>query len=44
MKKFEVPEFEIITFEQKDIIAESCTCVECGVCPEGDHCQYHDDL
>lgn len=44
MKKFEIPEAEVVSFEQEDVITASCTCVECGVCPEGDHCPKFDNL
>lgn len=39
MKMFEIPEVEFVRFDQRDVIVTStCECVECGVCPEGDHC------
>lgn len=45
MKEFMKPEVEIVYFNQKDIITESpCPCVQCGVCPEGDHCPKYDEL
>jgi hypothetical protein len=45
MKKFVVPEVEVVYFEQKDVIATSATCAECGVCPEGkDNCRLDDGL
>jgi len=43
MKKFEIPEVEVVYFKQ-DVVTASCDCVECGVCPEGDHCQKDDNL
>lgn len=43
MKKFEIPELEIVKFNQKDIIITStCECVECPECPEQDSCPYKD--
>lgn len=46
MKKFEIPEAEVIHFVKKDIIVTSCPtdciCVECKPCAEGDHCTYFD--
>ena len=44
MKKFIVPEVEMVYFEQKDIISTSqCRCVDCTVCPPGkDDCKYYD--
>lgn len=46
MKKFEIPMVEVVSFDQKDVIATSnCRCVDCGVCPPGkDNCEYVDDL
>ena len=36
MKKFAIPEVEVIHFVKKDVIATSgCFCVECQVCPPG---------
>jgi len=43
MKKFEIPEVEIVYFEI-DVVTASCKCVECGICPEGDHCPRYDNL
>lgn len=36
MKKFAIPEVEVIHFIKKDIIATSkpCTCVDCKVCDD----------
>ena len=44
MKKFEIPEVEVVRFVQKDIItSSSCVCVDCTVCPPGsNNCKYHD--
>lgn len=45
MKKFMVPEVDVVRFNQKDVIATSlCTCVDCKEgCPEGkDNCQCVD--
>lgn len=47
MKKFAIPEAEVIRFVKKDIIASSacptdCICVECLPCAEGNHCTYYD--
>ena len=46
MKKFEIPMVEVVYFDKKDVIATSytCDCVECGVCPEGNHCPSYDNL
>lgn len=46
MKKFEIPEVEVVSFEKKDIITTSvpCKCVECTVCPEGNDCELNDNL
>ena len=36
MKKFVIPEAEVIRFVKKDIITESdCGCVDCTICPSG---------
>lgn len=37
MKKFMVPEVEIVYFGQRDVIATSvpCTCVDCTICDPG---------
>lgn len=45
MKKFAVPEIEVVRFVKNDIItASSCVCVDCPEgCPEGkDNCQCVD--
>ena len=45
MKKFEIPMVEIVYFDKKDVITtSSCDCVECPICPEGDHCPSVDNL
>ncbi len=45
MKKFVVPEVEIVYFGQKDIITASnpCVCVECTICDYGKNdCSCYD--
>ena len=45
MKKFMVPEVEVVRFNQKDVIvASTCVCVDCpDGCPEGkNNCQCVD--
>lgn len=42
MKKFLVPEVEVVFFGKQDIVATSCKCVDCAECPEGKNlCQCH---
>lgn len=45
MRRFEVPEVEIVWFDHNDIMtASTCVCVDCKEpCPEGkDNCQCVD--
>ena len=44
MKKFEIPEIEVVHFEKDDVISTStCVCVDCKECPPGsNNCRYHD--
>lgn len=35
MKEFEIPQFEVVHFSSKNIISDSCSCVDCGECPAG---------
>ena len=45
MKKFEIPEMEVVRFSMKDIIATSTCpkCNDCGECGEGkDNCPCND--
>ena len=40
MKRFAIPEAEIIYFVKKDIIITStCKCVACAECPETNYCE-----
>ena len=44
MKKFMVPEIEVVSFRKDDIIATStlCECDECYDCHDGKHCPCFD--
>lgn len=44
MKVFVIPEVEVVSFSQKDIISTSvCRCVDCTICPPGkNNCTCYD--
>lgn len=44
MKKFEVPQMEVVHFGNMSVMTSSpgCDCVECTPCEEGNHCKYVD--